>query len=1036
MVYKFEADKFIMNDYSEESPFSGFLPGLAGVDGIPMWVYYVNRGQGIASFGIGNKNNAIMEFAPANIKYRTVGYDGFRTFIKIDNKVFEPYCCFKEQINSKIHVGMNTLAVECEVESLRIKAEYFILPNESFPALVRRLSIENLSDKELDIELLDGMPSIIPCGIENNVYREISNTLMAWMDVYNTDKKIPFYKVRASTKDTSEISNCNEGYFYLSFMEEGELLPIIADGSIIFGTDTSLSRPLNFEINSIDNLIQKRQITVNKVPCGFTAAQTNIKSKEVKQLTSYIGFVKDFEEINARASDITSTNYVNSKYEEAQNLVQKLTDKVQTKTCDSVFDLYARQCYMDNVLRGGEPIVFKNKYKDLVYHVFSRRHGDLERDYNSFALSAEPYSQGNGNFRDVNQNRRCDIVFNPNVGDFNINMFMSLIQADGYNPLSVEGCYFTVDKNFCESIAKDNKALTEFLKSPFTPGSLSLFIEDNSISSELFYDILYEAKQHISAQPKESYWIDHFTYNLDMIETYLSIFPDKYNELFFESKNYKYYDSHHLVRPRHQKYVLTQNGVRQYNSVEESKQKLKEIDKRITEKNWLRAGEEVYYTNLFEKLLVLGVNKASLLDPYGIGIEMEADRPGWNDSMNGLPGLIGSGVSETFETLRLLRFIQNLCMENLDRGIKLPKEAVDFLISIADIYADSNLNDFDCWDKISTVRENYRDSIKYGFAGRSNEVFLKDINKYLDILVSKFENGAKKAFEISEICPAYLYYNAVEYEVLANTDNAGRPYVKAKKFERHVLPSYLESPTRAMKILDKDDAQNLYEAIKASNLYDRKLGMYKTNTSLAGETFEIGRSRAFTPGWLENEAVFLHMEYKYLLEILKKELYDEFFTDIKTVLIPFLKPESYGRSTLENSSFIVSSENPDDTIHGKGFVSRLSGSTAEFLNMWFIMMAGKKPFDIDENGKLVLSLNPILPEWLFDKHNEISFNFLGRCIVTYVNKSRINTYNGKIESITVIFEDDAKVLINGSVISEEYAKKVRNGEVKEIICEY
>ncbi|MFS8213443.1 hypothetical protein [Paenibacillus polymyxa] len=31
--------------------------------------------------------------------------------------------------------------------------------------------------------------------------------------------------------------------------------------------------------------------------------------------------------------------------------------------------------------------------------------------------------------------------------------------------------------------------------------------------------------------------------------------------------------------------------------------------------------------------------KLSTLDPEGLGIEMEAGKPGWNDSMNGLPGL-------------------------------------------------------------------------------------------------------------------------------------------------------------------------------------------------------------------------------------------------------------------------------------------------------------------------------------------------------------------------------------------------------------
>ena len=50
------------------------------------------------------------------------------------------------------------------------------------------------------------------------------------------------------------------------------------------------------------------------------------------------------------------------------------------------------------------------------------------------------------------------------------------------------------------------------------------------------------------------------------------------------------------------------------------------------------------------------------LDPMGFGIEMEAGKPGWNDAMNGLPGLLGSNFSETAELKRLLLFIkENFC---------------------------------------------------------------------------------------------------------------------------------------------------------------------------------------------------------------------------------------------------------------------------------------------------------------------------------------------------------------------------------------
>ena len=99
--------------------------------------------------------------------------------------------------------------------------------------------------------------------------------------------------------------------------------------------------------------------------------------------------------------------------------------------------------------------------------------------------------------------------------------------------------------------------------------------------------------------------------------------------------------------------------------------------------------------------------------------------------------------------------------------------------------------------------------------------------------------------------------------------------------------------------------------------------MYKVTAPLSGMPEEIGRCRVFTPGWLENESIWLHMEYKYLLEMLKQGLYEDFYAEFKNTLIPFLDPQKYGRSILENSSFLVSSAFPNNGLHGNGFVARL-----------------------------------------------------------------------------------------------------------------
>ena len=152
------------------------------------------------------------------------------------------------------------------------------------------------------------------------------------------------------------------------------------------------------------------------------------------------------------------------------------------------------------------------------------------------------------------------------------------------------------------------------------------------------------------------------------------------------------------------------------------------------------------------------------------------------------------------------------------------------------------------------------------------------------------------------------------------------------------------------------------------------------------QSHEIGRARAFTPGWLENESVWLHMEYKYLLEVLRAGLYDEFFADLRSTLVPFLDPETYGRSPLENSSFIVSSAHPDESLHGAGFVARLRGATAEFMSIWSMMMAGERPF-FTQGGQLCLALKSIserrsVNTKIIPEFQERIFLSRGRCTAT------------------------------------------------------
>ena len=83
--YTLSGEKFIIEDYTRMPAFSSFLPGLAGVRGIPVWSFYTNRGQGINSFGIHHKGNAMMEFNPANTAYENTPLKGDRKSTRLNS---------------------------------------------------------------------------------------------------------------------------------------------------------------------------------------------------------------------------------------------------------------------------------------------------------------------------------------------------------------------------------------------------------------------------------------------------------------------------------------------------------------------------------------------------------------------------------------------------------------------------------------------------------------------------------------------------------------------------------------------------------------------------------------------------------------------------------------------------------------------------------------------------------------------------------------------------------------------------------------
>lgn len=1100
-----ERNRFVIENYNWAQPFSNFFPGIGGKWGIPLWAYYVNRAQGVSSIGVRNKDNAIMEFFSFNKACHRVGSQGFRTFIRVDDSpLYEPFRQTKAPgIRQVMSISAEELSIREVNDTLGIEfnIDYFPLVNLPVAGLVRKVSLRNLNRQAVKVELIDGLPHILAYGKSQHSIKFISRHIEAMIKV-DLVKGTPFYHLKQAPVDTAEVERVEGGNFYFTFLTDQKRIlanDYIVDPAAVFDASGWSDYPWDFAGHGLEKVTAYQQMYENKTPCALTPLSREIPGDGEITFYSFVGNAPSEAKLEELKSRIADEGFLEEKRKENRSTIEQISDQMFTVSNNREFDSYCGQTFLDNVLRGGIPEVFKTTERKSVFYLYARKHGDLERDYNHFVVEETYLSQGNGHFRDVNQNRRNDAWFNPDIVEFNIITFFNLIQCDGFNPLVVNGFTYTVrDEEQMEEWAGKITGgaagvdeLMEMVKRPFTPGEFIMKMEEVVHGSgageepglinrydEIVATLLSFCSQNDVGTPSEGFWVDHWSYNLDLIENFLMIYPERLRDLLLEQQLYTFFDNPDIVKPRRDKFVLVNGRVKQFEAVLRDEEKLAVMEAREEDRYTVRrANGDIYRTNLLVKFLSLVANKIASLDPEGIGIEMEADKPGWNDPLNGLPGLVASSLNETIELARNCAFLLDAldrCNVGDNESINLFEELHLFITKLTPLIErrlspdnDDSESALHFWDESHAVKEEYRENTRLHVSAKDREMtigtareFLRQCLKLLDAIFTALPRD--KVFHEDGTCFIYFLNEVTEFQPLYHNNNkeeprlnpSGYPLVMPERFSQKPLPLFLEGPVHLMKF-KRELAENLYHGVRESGIYDKKLKMYKTSESIASAPYEIGRARAYLPGWIENESIYLHMEYKYLLEILKAGLHDEYYEELHNTLIPFLDPETYGRSPLENSSFIVSSAFPNSKLHGRGFQPRLTGATAEFLTMWIIMVAGERPFTLNEEGELQLRLEPILSGSLFTESdvrrttydndgeeievtalaNSFAFKFLGKTVVLYHNDKRKNTFGHdgvSVASYTLRYRDGRVVECEGETLDTVYAKAVRAGLVEQI----
>jgi hypothetical protein len=700
-------------------------------------------------------------------------------------------------------------------------------------------------------------------------------------------------------------------------------------------------------------------------------------------------------------------------------------------------------------------------------------------------------------------------MINPRIGSFNVKTFLSFIQADGYEPLTVEAIVFTIKSKIeCERVATraigeadghraQREALTEILHGgPFRPGQLFELMEQQHIelliSRQDFIDMVAAAATYVPvAEYTNGFWADHWTYYLDLIESYLSVYPDWEKRIMFE-EFLPYFFSPAFVKPRNEKYVLSVSfdgkgmHVRQLNPTDQAEiNKVEEIRRVQSATGWFEsdcnwqhtAKGDVFQSTPIAKLFLLGTLKFATRDAYGMGIEYEGGKPGWNDANNGLVGMLGSGMPETFELVYLLKYVQRTVLK-YHHGITIPVELHDLIVSIqanlAELSATYSDNDvlypivppslFRYWDAVATARELYRERTKVVFSGTTIDLTSVQLGHILEGWLRELDLGIQRAMKFGTrgkeddgmygITPTYFSYNISKWNVTGEFNMFGHPLVHPREMVVSSFPLFLEGPTRMLKTIgittsdesssSTNEAKEIYDKVRMSPLRDNVLQMYTVSANLQGQSIDMGREMAFAPGWLENQSVWLHMSYKFYLQLLRHGLYNEFYQEmLGGGMLPFMNPNQYGRSLMECSSFIASSAFDDPNMRGRGFLARLSGSTAEYLSIWVLMMIGPSPFSVNShNGLLQLQLKPALPRWLFNDGTHptaqnppslynttevtLSFKLFGSIDVTYHhNLGDAHLFGISPTRYEILFQDGTTFNVDGGIISGDLAEKIR-----------
>ena len=133
--------------------------------------------------------------------------------------------------------------------------------------------------------------------------------------------------------------------------------------------------------------------------------------------------------------------------------------------------------------------------------------------------------------------------------------------------------------------------------------------------------------------------------------------------------------------------------------------------------------------------------------------------------MNGLPGMVGSGMPETYELYQLLSYVKKV-VDKYGRPLILPNELSDMVSEVnaalddlkASGFVEPETLSFDVpdelftyWDMVASAREKYRAKVEYYFSGNTTELSAEGISSIVGRWLKEIEVGMTRALKLGSV---------------------------------------------------------------------------------------------------------------------------------------------------------------------------------------------------------------------------------------------------------------------------------------------